>query len=65
MQGPDMPARRFGLLDHPPYRNGGHDDIPTWPGLGIGEFRPDAAAEHPFDPQAFRPIWTGNWRRNF
>lgn len=59
------PAWRFELLDHPPRPDGGHYAIPDRPGLGVGEFRPEAAREHPFDPDAFLPMWQENWRAHF
>lgn len=59
------PAWRFDLLDRPPRPEGGHYDIPTRPGLGVGEFRPEAAREHPYDPKAFLPMWRENWRASF
>jgi galactonate dehydratase len=59
------PAHRFDLLDHPPRPVGGHYEIPTRPGLGVGEFRPEAALAHPFDPDAFLPMWRENWRQHF
>ena len=46
-------------------RSAGHYDIPIRPGLGVGEFRPEAARAHPFDPDAFLPMWQENWRANF
>ena len=48
-----------------PAAGGGHYAIPTAPGLGVGEFRPEAARAHPFDPDAFLPMWQENWRANF
>jgi galactonate dehydratase len=60
------PAWRFDLLDHPPRPRDGGYDIPMLPGLGIGEFRPEAAKAHPFDPDAFLPMWGGGeWRTRF
>jgi galactonate dehydratase len=59
------PAWRFDLLDHPPRPVAGHYDIPTRPGLGVGEFRPEAALAHPFDKKAFLPMWRENWRKEF
>jgi galactonate dehydratase len=59
------PQHRFDLLDHPPRPANGHYEISARPGLGVGEFRPDAAREHPFDPDAFLPMWKENWRARF
>jgi galactonate dehydratase len=59
------PPLRFDLLDNPPRPRGGHYEIPTGPGLGVGEFRPEAAKEHPYDPDAFLPMWRENWRASF
>jgi hypothetical protein len=28
----------------------------------VGRFLPDAAKAHPFDPDAFLPMWTADWR---
>jgi len=59
------PNWRFDLLDHAPRPVGGGYDIPVRPGLGVGEFRPEAARAHPFNPDAFLPMWRENWRANF
>ncbi len=59
------PEWRFDLLDHPPRPVDGHYAIPTRPGLGVGRFRPEAARAHPFDPDAFLPMWKENWRQRF
>jgi galactonate dehydratase len=56
---------RFDLLDHAPGPDGGHYAIPTLPGLGVGEFHPEVAKAHAFDPQAFLPMWTDDWRKRF
>jgi galactonate dehydratase len=56
---------RFDLLEHAPRPAGGHYEIPTRPGLGVGEFRPEVAAAHPFDPAAFLPMWSDDWRKRF
>jgi hypothetical protein len=39
--------------------------IPTGPGLGVGEFQVEVAAAHPFDPNAFPPMWSDAWRKRF
>ena len=59
------PEWRFDLLEHPPRPIDGHYAIPTRPGLGVGRFRPEAARAHPFDPDAFLPMWKENWRQRF
>lgn len=60
------PAWRFDLLDHPPRPVNGGYDIPGRPGLGVGEFRPEAARQHSFDADAFLPMWgQDDWRRRF
>ena len=38
---------------------------PDGSGLGVGEFSPEAANAHPYDPDAFLPMWTENWRASF
>jgi galactonate dehydratase len=59
------PPWRFELLEHPPRpREGGYDLSPL-PGLGVGRFVPEAALAHPFDPDAFLPMWSTDWRANF
>jgi len=59
------PDWRFDLLEHAPRPQDGHYAIPTRPGLGVGEFIPEAALAHPFAPDAFLPMWTENWRSSF
>jgi galactonate dehydratase len=60
------PDWRFDLLDHPPRPEAGRYAIPIRPGLGVGEFRPDAARQHPFDADAFLPMWgQTDWRARF
>lgn len=56
---------RFELLEHAPRPVNGHYAIPTGPGLGVGAFRVEVAREHPFDPAAFLPMWSDDWRRRF
>jgi galactonate dehydratase len=56
------PAWRFELLEHPPRPREGGYDLPTRPGLGVGRFVPEAAQAHPFDPNAFLPMWKADWR---
>jgi hypothetical protein len=35
------------------------------PCLGVGEFQVEAAKAHPFDPAAFLPMWSDEWRKRF
>jgi hypothetical protein len=37
----------------------------TGPGLGVGEFQVEVAEAHPFDPDAFLPMWSDEWRKRF
>jgi galactonate dehydratase len=60
----DVPMR-FDLLDHAPRPVGGHYDIPERPGLGVGEFRPEVALAHPFDRDAFLPLFRSGWATRF
>ena len=60
----DVPYR-FDLLDHAPRPVGGHYVLNGLPGLGVGEFRPEVAAEHPFEPDAFLPLFTHRWSARF
>lgn len=59
------PQYRFDLLQHPPRPREGGYDVPTRAGLGVGNFVPEAAKAHPFEVDAFLPMWTANWRANF
>jgi galactonate dehydratase len=56
------PAWRFDLVEHPPHPRHGGYDVPTRPGLGVGRFVPEAAKAHPFDAEAFLPMWKADWR---
>jgi galactonate dehydratase len=56
------PAWRFELVEHPPRPRAGGYDVPVRAGLGVGRFLPDAARAHPFDPDAFLPMWSADWR---
>ena len=56
---------RFDLLDHAPCPEDGHYVVPDRPGLGVGEFRPEAALAHPFEPDAFLPLFTDRWSAKF
>lgn len=56
---------RFDLLEHAPRPVGGHYDIPDRPGLGVGEFRPEVALAHPFDKDAFLPLFRRDWATRF
>lgn len=60
----DVPMR-FDLLDHAPRPIGGYYDIPERPGLGVGEFRPEVARAHPFDRDAFLPLFRSGWATRF
>ena len=31
----------------------------------VGEFQVGVAKAHPFDPNAFLPIWSDEWRKRF
>ncbi len=53
------------LLEHAPRPGGCHYEIPTGPGLGVGEFRTEVAKAHPFDPKAFLLMWSDDWRKRF
>jgi galactonate dehydratase len=56
---------RFDFLEHAPRPVGGHYHVPHLPGLGIGEFLPEVALEHPFEPEAFLPLFTDRWSARF
>ena len=56
------PAWRFELVEQAPRPRAGGYDIPVRSGLGVGEFIPEAAKAHPFDPEAFLPMWSDAWR---
>ena len=58
-------AMRFDLVEHAPKPRNGHFDIPDRPGLGIGEFRPDVACAHPFETDAFLPLFRRDWGDRF
>jgi galactonate dehydratase len=60
----DVPWR-FDLVEHAPRPVGGHYDVGDRPGLGVGEFRPDVAASHPFEPDAFLPLFMPRWSARF
>ena len=60
----DVPWR-FDLVEHAPRPVGGHYDVGDRAGLGIGEFRPDVAASHPFEPDAFLPLFMPRWSARF
>ncbi len=51
----DVPWR-FDLVENAPRPVDGHYEVTTAPGLGVGAFRPEVAAAHPFDPQAVPPL---------
>jgi galactonate dehydratase len=56
---------RFDLLDHAPKPKNGMYNVPDLPGLGVGEFRAEVALEHPFEPDAFLPLFTDRWSARF
>jgi len=56
---------RFDLVEHAPRPQNGHYAVPDRPGLGVGEFRPEAALAHPFEPEAFLPLFTDRWSAGF
>jgi galactonate dehydratase len=58
-------AHRFDLVEYPPRPENGRYVVPGRPGLGVGEFRPEAARAHPFEPDAFLPLFTDRWSARF
>jgi galactonate dehydratase len=60
----DVPWR-FDLLEHAPRPQHGRYEIPVRPGLGVGDLVMDTVRAHPFDPDAFLPMWTNDWARRF
>jgi galactonate dehydratase len=56
---------RFDLVEHAPRPVSGRYGIADRPGLGVGAFQVEAAEAHPFDPRAFLPMWTEDWRKRF
>lgn len=56
---------RFDLLEHAPRPESGRYVVPDRPGLGVGEFRPEVARAHPFEPEAFLPLFTDRWSARF
>jgi hypothetical protein len=60
----DVPMR-FDLLEYAPRPVGGHYEIGERPGLGVGEFRPEVALAHPFDRDAFLPLFRSGWSSRF
>jgi len=56
---------RFDLVEYAPRPENGHYVVPDRPGLGVGEFRPDVARAHPFEPEAFLPLFTDRWSARF
>jgi L-alanine-DL-glutamate epimerase-like enolase superfamily enzyme len=60
----DVPMR-FDLLDHAPRPQDGHYEISERPGLGVGEFWPEVALAHPFDRDAFLPLFRPGWSSRY
>ena len=58
-------AHRFDLVEHPPRPENGTYHVPDAAGLGIGEFLPEAALAHPFERDAFLPLFTERWSARF
>jgi galactonate dehydratase len=56
---------RWDLLEHAPRPVGGHYEFPTRPGLGVGEFVVEAAKAHPYNQDAFLPMWKPGWAKEF
>jgi galactonate dehydratase len=60
----DVPWR-FDLLEHAPRPENGYYEIPSRAGLGVGEFVVEAARAHPFEPEAFLPLYRSDWATRF
>ena len=61
----DVPWR-FELLKNCPWPVDGHYEIPTAPGLGGIDLNVAALEEHPYDENAFLPMWEGtDWSKRF
>ncbi len=60
----DVPFR-FDLLEHAPKPENGRYVVSDRPGLGVGEFRPEVALAHPWEPDAFLPLFTDRWSARF
>lgn len=56
---------RYDLLEHAPRPIGGHYAFPDRPGLGVGAFNVDVARAHPYNRDAFLPMWSEAWARKF
>jgi galactonate dehydratase len=56
---------RFDLVEHAPRPVAGRYQLSDQPGLGVGAFQLEAAKAHPFDPKAFLPMWSEDWRKRF
>jgi galactonate dehydratase len=56
---------RFDLLEFAPRPVGGHYEIPTRPGLGVGAFNVEVAKAHPYNRDAFLPMWSEAWAQKF
>ena len=53
------------FVEHPPRPRAEATTCRRVPGLGVGRFLPEAAKAHPFDPDAFLPMWSEAWRSRF
>lgn len=60
----DVPYR-FDLVERAPRPEQGCYAVPSAPGLGIGEFVPEAALAHPFEIDAFLPLFRNRWSERF
>jgi galactonate dehydratase len=56
---------RFDLVEHAPRPVGGRYYVSDLPGLGVGAFRPEVALAHPFEPDAFLPLFSDRWSARF
>ncbi len=56
---------RYDLLEFAPKPIGGHYEIPSRAGLGVGKFNVEAAKAHPYNPDAFLPMWSEGWMKEF
>ncbi|MBL29331.1 MAG: galactonate dehydratase [Rhodospirillaceae bacterium] len=59
----DVPWR-FDLLENCPRPVNGGYEIPTRPGLGV-DLNLDAVRAHPYDEDAYLPMWGDDWAKRF